>query len=99
MQPDIPLRKTPGFVSRCIGDDTIIVPVRGGVGDLEAIFTLNPVGRTIWERIDGKTSVIGLADEVSRQYEIDQATAAADVAEFVDLLAAKGLLTGEDPSP
>jgi len=86
-------------VSRCIGDDTIIVPVRGGVGDLEAIFTLNPVGRTIWERIDGKTSVSGLADTVSQQYEIDQATAAADVAEFVDLLAAKGLLTGEDLNP
>jgi hypothetical protein len=99
VQADIPLRKAPGFVSRCIGDDTIIVPVRGGVGDLDAIFTLNPVGSTVWELIDGTTTVGGLAAAVAWQYEIDQATAAADVAEFVDLLAAKGLLAPESVDP
>ena len=29
-------RKADGFLSRSIGDETIIVPVRGGVGDLDA---------------------------------------------------------------
>jgi Coenzyme PQQ synthesis protein D (PqqD) len=92
MRNDILLRKADGFVSRSIGADMIIVPVRGGVGDLEAIFTLNPVASTVWELIDGATSMEGLAAAVSRQYEVDQDTAAADVEEFVALLAARGLV-------
>ncbi|MDB4980218.1 MAG: hypothetical protein JWM82_970 [Myxococcales bacterium] len=99
MRSDIPLRKADGFVSRSIGDDTIIVPVRGGVGDLEAIFTLNPVASTVWELIDGKTTVDGLADAVTRHYEIDQATAAADIAELVALLAARGLVATTGATP
>ncbi len=99
MQSDIALRKADGFVSRCIGDDTIIVPVRGGVGDLEAIFTLNPVASTVWDLIDGATSVDGLAAAVARHYEVDQDTAAADVAEFVALLAARGLLVTAGANP
>jgi Coenzyme PQQ synthesis protein D (PqqD) len=99
VRSDIPLRKADGFVSRCIGDDTIIVPVRGGVGDLEAIFTLNPVASTVWDLIDGATSVEGLAAALSRHYEVDQATAAADVAEFVDLLAARGLVATSGATP
>jgi hypothetical protein len=99
MRSDLPLRKADGFVSRAIGDDTIIVPVRGGVGDLEAIFTLNPVASTVWDLIDGATSVEGLAAAVSRQYEVDQDMAAADVAEFVALLAARGLLAAPGTTP
>jgi Coenzyme PQQ synthesis protein D (PqqD) len=99
VRTDIPLHKADGFVSRCIGDDTIIVPVRAGVGDLEAIFTLNPVATTVWELIDGTTSIEGLAEAVSRQYEVDQATAAADVSEFVALLAQRGLLATVGATP
>jgi len=92
-------RKAEGFVSRAIGEDTIIVPIRGGVGDLEAIFTLNPVGSTIWQLIDGRTSVDELATAVSRSYEIDASTAAADVAEFVALLVARGLVATVGANP
>jgi hypothetical protein len=99
VRSDIPLRKADGFVSRSIGDDTIIVPVRGGVGDLEAIFTLNTVASTVWERIDGRTSVEGLADAISREYEVDRATAAADVSEFVALLEQRGLVATSGGAP
>jgi Coenzyme PQQ synthesis protein D (PqqD) len=85
-------RKAEGFVSRTIVDDVIIVPVRGGVGDLESIFTLNAVGATIWKLIDGRTSPDALAAAVSHEYEVSRATAVADVDEFLQLLQAKGLL-------
>lgn len=79
-------------MSRSIGDETIIVPVRGGVGDLEAIFTLNAVGATIWKRIDGCTPVDRLAAAVAGEYEVGEAEAARDVADFIALLTSKGLL-------
>jgi hypothetical protein len=85
-------RKAEGFVSRTIADDVIIVPVRGGVGDLESIFTLNAVGATIWQAIDGRTSIEGLADAVARAYEVPPDAAATDVRAFVDLLRGKGLV-------
>ena len=85
-------RKAEGFVSRTIADDVIIVPVRGGVGDLESIFTLNAVGATIWRAIDGRTSIEGLADAVARAYEVGPDDAASDVRAFVDLLHGKGLV-------
>jgi CTP synthase (UTP-ammonia lyase) len=87
------LRKAEGFVSRTIADDVIIVPVRGGVGDLEAIFTLNAVGASIWKLIDGRTSLQALAVALSREYEVSEAAAAADVQDFVTLLLAKGLVS------
>lgn len=88
-------RKTDGFVSRTIAGDVIIVPVRGGVGDLDAIFTLNSVGATIWQLIDGGTSIDRLAAAVSSEYEVAEAAAAGDVQEFVELLTRRGLLTAE----
>jgi hypothetical protein len=85
-------KKANGFVSRTIAGDVIIVPVRGGVGDLDAIFTLNSVGATIWKLIDGGTPIERLAAAVSLEYEVSQAAASADVQEFVELLTRKGLL-------
>jgi len=90
-------RKADGFVSRTIADDVIIVPVRGGVGDLESIFTLNAVGASIWKLIDGRTSLQALAVAISREYEVSEAVAAADVQEFVQLLSAKGLVSEVSP--
>jgi hypothetical protein len=85
-------RKADGYVSRTIAGDAIIVPVRGGVGDLESICTLNGVGATIWWAIDGRTSVEALTAEVVRVYEVGSDEAGADVRDFVELLRARGLV-------
>lgn len=85
-------QKAEGFVSRTIAGDVIIVPVRGGVGDLDAIFTLNGVGATIWKHIDGGTSDERLAAVVAREYEVSEATARGDVGEFLQQLRSKGLI-------
>ena len=85
-------RRSDRFVSRSVGGETFVVPVRAGVADLEAIFTMNAVGTAIWSRIDGKTSVDALARSLAAEFEVTEAEAAADVAAFVELLAAKGLV-------
>ena len=86
------LRKADGFVSRTIADDVIIVPVRGGVGDLESIFTLNAAGATIWQAIDGRTPVEGLTAALARAYDVGHEEASADVRSFLELLSARGLV-------
>jgi hypothetical protein len=46
-------------------DETVIVPVQGHAGDLDSIYTLNEVGSTVWERIDGETGVGQIIDTVN----------------------------------
>ena len=85
-------RRSDRFVSRSIGGETFVVPVRAGVADLEAIFTMNEIGTAIWTRIDGQKNVEELARALAAEYDVTEADAAADVAAFVELLASKGLV-------
>jgi hypothetical protein len=86
------IRRAPGFVCRSIGDETILVPVSDGVGNLEAVFTLNPVGAAIWNGIDGTATVDDLTRAVVREFAVEEKVAAQDVSEFVDLLSSRGLV-------
>jgi hypothetical protein len=86
------LRRSERFVSRSVGGETFVVPVRAGVADLEAIFTMNEVGTAIWTRLDGQKSVGELARALAAEFDVTEADAAADVAAFVELLASKGLV-------
>lgn len=85
-------RKKNDLVTRDIGGEIIIVPVEGHVGDLDAIYTLNEVGSTIWELLDDRTSLDQIAAAVCDQYAVTLEEARRDVAELVDSLKAAGLI-------
>ena len=52
--------KQDNFVTREIAGETIIVPIRSHVADLDSIYTLNEVGTLIWSLVDGKTPLPNL---------------------------------------
>lgn len=85
-------RRSDGFVSRDFGGETIVVPVRAGVANLEAIFTMNGVGTAIWGQIDGQRSIAEIARVITAEFDVPEAEAEADVATFVEMLASKGLV-------
>jgi hypothetical protein len=74
------------LVTRCVADETIIVPVRNNVGDLDSIYTLNEVGTLIWELIDGKNNVSKIVKAVHSAYEVTHEEAEQDTIEFLSLL-------------
>jgi hypothetical protein len=80
------------FVTRRIADETIIVPVVGGVGDLDAIFTLNEVGSLIWQLVDTPTTVHAIVEEVGRTFDASPDRLEQDVVEFLGKLAEAGLI-------
>jgi hypothetical protein len=84
------------FVARDIAGETIIVPIRGHVGDLDSIYTLNEVGTTIWQLIDGKKSVGQIADTLCNTYEVTLEEAKKDTLEFLNSLKEAGLLRLSD---
>ena len=89
-------RRSEGYVTRVVGDETVVVPVRAGVANLEAIFTMNAVGTAIWRQIDGTTTAQGLAQRLCDEFAVSPAEALADVTDYLNLLASKGLLTGDE---
>ena len=91
-----PFTKRSDLVTRRITGETIIVPIEGHVGDLDAIYTLNEVGSTIWALIDGKTSLNRLVEAVCNQYDVTPEKARQDVIELLDSLEAAGLIRPGD---
>jgi hypothetical protein len=85
-------RPTSDVVTRKVGDESVIVPVRSHVADLDAVVTLNPVGARIWELLDGQRNLEAIAGMICDEYEVEPDTARADVGEFVHSLEAANLV-------
>jgi hypothetical protein len=76
-------QKNPDMVSRLIGDEFILVPIRRNVADLESVFTLGGTGVRIWELIDGRLTVGELLDRVVEEFAVGPEQAEADLAEYL----------------
>ncbi len=92
MALDTVYRHSPDVIGRQILGETLLVPIRGELADLQRIFALNPVAQHIWEALDGAHTLAAVRDAVVAQFEVELAQAEADVIEFVDLLSAAGLI-------
>jgi hypothetical protein len=79
-------------VTRSIAGETLIVPIASGIGDLNSIYTLNEVGTSIWQLIDGQRSVDQIIEAIGSEYEVSQAEASKDVFDFLAALEAEGLI-------
>jgi hypothetical protein len=80
------------FVTRKIAGETIIVPVRAHVGELDSVYSLNELGTLIWDLLrDGKKKR-EITQVICETYEISPAQAEVDVREFLQSLAEANLI-------
>ncbi len=84
--------KEKDLVTRCVAGETIIVPVRNNVGNLDSIYTLNGVGSTIWELIDGENSITQIVEAIHNAYEVTPEEAEKDTLDFIKTLEEAGLI-------
>ena len=91
------VRKKGEFVTRSIAGETIVVPVRGQVGDLDAIYNLNETGAYIWEQIDGRKSVTQVVEAVRGEFEVALEQAEKQTSEFIAALEAAGMIEPSGP--
>ena len=80
------------LVSRRIDDETLIVPIRGGVGDLDSIFAVNAVGSQIWDLLAEEVSLDEIVKRISSEYDIALEQLRGDVQSFLTDLSSIGLL-------
>ena len=78
-------------VSRVVAGETLIVPVRGKVGDLASIYSFNETGSLIWKLLDSPRAVGELVSGVAEEYLVDTEQVRQDVVRFLSEMRGEGL--------
>jgi Coenzyme PQQ synthesis protein D (PqqD) len=86
------LVRSRSVVARVVSGETLIVPVRGKVGDLASIYSFNGTGTLIWKLLESPRTVAQLAEAVAQEYEVEPEQAERDVASFVGEMKSVGLV-------
>jgi hypothetical protein len=84
--------KQKDLVTRRIAGETVIVPVRSGMGDLTSIYTLNETGSFVWELIEKGVPYSQIAESLCGEYDVPPAEAMEDLSNFLESLREANLI-------
>lgn len=80
-------------VARDVQGEFIIIPITSGVGDMEdAIFSLNPAGRAVWERLDGKRTLNKVKESLLEEYDVPSDELEKDILGLTEELVKRKML-------
>lgn len=79
-------------VSRVVAGETLIVPVRGKVGDLASIYSFNETGSLIWKLLDTPRMVGEVVGAVAEEYQVEAEKVRQDVLRFLGEMRGVGLI-------
>jgi hypothetical protein len=86
-------RRSTAVVSRQISGETLVVPIRGKVGDLASIYSFNEEGSVLWAALEQSASLENLAAVLCQSFEVEWDDARQDADTFVQEMQAAGLLS------
>jgi hypothetical protein len=85
--------RSDSLVSRVIAGQTLIIPVRKGVGDLASIYSLNEVASSIWNLLlvpRGKEEIV---DTLNKEFAGNLQQIERDVEAFLAEMQSAGLIS------
>ena len=77
------MKLSENFVLRQVADTWVVLPVGQASVDFNGMLTLNESGAILWNALAAVGDREALADALLAEYEVDRATALADVDEFL----------------
>ena len=84
-------------VAREIEGDVLIVPLTAGIGNMEdELYTLNPTGRAIWQKLDGKRTLRDVAALLAREFNAPMPEIEGDVLGFANELVQRRILNSKE---
>ena len=92
VQTDARFIRNHEVVSRQIEGELVIVPIRRGVGDLNSLYTLNPVGSTLWEFMNEGHTIPEMVNRVCDEFDVTSVQAQVDIQAFLDSLLEEKLI-------
>ena len=82
------------IVARQIEDEIVIVPLVAGIGDTEdELYTLNPTGQAIWQKLDGQRTLKDVAVLLAGEFNAPLPELQNDVVGFASEMTRRGILT------
>lgn len=85
-------RRRGDVVARKVAGETVLVPIRGTVAELQNIHLTNPVGGFILELLDGSRSLDDVHAALVERYDAAPPQIGADLEEFVSRALAAGVI-------
>lgn len=84
--------KTPGLVTRMIADETVVVPIKGKLAQMQVLYVLTPVANHLWTQMDGLKDLQALHASIVEAYDVAEEQARADLLDFVHSMLDSGLI-------
>lgn len=84
-----------GFIIREVAGETVAVPTGEAARELSGLVALGGSGKFLFELLKDEQTEESLVQALLDNYDVDAVTAKADVAEFLDILRANGILVEE----
>lgn len=73
-------------MKREIGGECFLVPIGADINEENGLFFLSELGAFIWDIIPTSENELDIVSAVLEEYDVDEKTAAEDVAEFISNL-------------
>ncbi|MBV8546727.1 MAG: PqqD family protein [Acidobacteria bacterium] len=80
------------FALRQVGAESILVPVRNHVGDLDSVYVFTTVAARIWSLIDGSRDVDSIVTTICGEYDGEPDVVRADLEELLGSLEGAALI-------
>ena len=77
------MRIKDGFVLKEIAGVNVVVPIASQMVSFKAIISLNESGAFLWKQLETEKTEAELLKAFLSEYDIDEATAKNDIAEFL----------------
>jgi hypothetical protein len=89
-------KRRDNVVFRRIAGETLLIPIRGTLADLQRVFVLEGAGEFIWQELDGSKTMEEIRDAVAGRFEVGVENAWKDVEEFIAELSRRDLIAEAD---
>ena len=84
--------KTPDFVHREVAGESILVPIRRQLSEVNSLYVLNETGAAVWRRIDGTRPIRAILTELSNEYDVTSEQLEKDLSTLIeDLLSIRAI--------
>ena len=88
--------RSQSVVSRVIAGETLIIPIRKGVGDLASIYSLNSVATAIWQAIQRPRDTEEIVSALEHEFDGERKVIEKDVTNFLSEMHSAGLVEPTD---
>lgn len=81
-----------GFVMRDVAGQTVIIATGEASRTFQGMIRVNETGKLVWQGLTDGKDVDQIVDDVTAAFDVDRATAAADVNAFIGEMRGHGFL-------